>query len=178
MTIRLPMRTLLRLQVILTAFLFLLPTGSLAGQFKVTRVYDGDTVKAEGHDITIKIRLVGIDTPETAKKGKGKPGQPYSQRAKEYLAGLVLNKTVDIKGYGIGPLNRPLAVIYLDGKNVNLEMVKAGLAEVYRGRAPHKFPLLPYWQAEKEARDDKRGMWSLGDEYVSPKTWRKMQKKR
>ena len=53
-----------------------------------------------------------------------------------------------------------------------------GLAEVYRGIAPHKFNLLPYWQAEKEAKDDRRGMWNLGDEYVSPKTWRKMQKKR
>ena len=157
------------------AFLFLLPTVSLAGQFKVTKVYDGNTVKAESHDIIIKIRLVAIDVPETA-KGKRKPGQPYSQRAKKYLAGLVLNKTVDVKEYGLGPFNKPLVVIYLDGKNINLEMVKAGLAEVYRGRAPHKFPLLPYWQAEKEARDDRRGMWSLGDEYISPKAWRKMQK--
>ena len=177
MNMRLPVRNRLKIHIILTAFLFLLPTVSLAGQFKVTRVSDGDTVKIEGHDIEIKVRLVGIDTPETSRK-KRDPGQPYSQRAKKYLAGLVLNKTVDIKGYGIGPFNRPLVVIYLDGKNVNLEMVKAGLAEVYRGVAPHKFNLLPYRQAEKEARDDKRGMWSLGDEYVSPKTWRKMQKKR
>ena len=41
--------------------IFSLPLFSLAGQFKVTKVYDGDTVKAEGHDIEIKIRLVGID---------------------------------------------------------------------------------------------------------------------
>ena len=129
--------------------IFALPLFSFAGQFKVTKVSDGDTVTAKGHDITIKIRLVGIDAPETS-KGKRKPGQPYSQKAKKYLAGLVLNKTVDIKGYGLGPYNRILGVIYLDGKNINLEMVKAGLAEVYRGRAPHKFPLLPYWQAEKE----------------------------
>ena len=85
-------------------------------------------------------------------------------------------KTVDIKGYGMGPYNRILGVIYLDGKNINLEMVKAGLAEVYRGIAPHKFNLLPYWQAEKEAKDDKRGMWIQGDDYISPKAWRKMQK--
>ncbi len=49
--------------------------------------------------------------------------------------------------------------------DINLEMVKAGLAEVYRGNVPKKFNLLPYWQAEKEAREDKRGMWSLGNEY-------------
>jgi len=40
---------------------FTLPFNSAGGEFKVTKVYDGDTVKAEGHDITIKIRLVGID---------------------------------------------------------------------------------------------------------------------
>lgn len=36
-------------------FLLLLPTLSLGGEFKVTRVYDGDTVKAEGHDIKFRI---------------------------------------------------------------------------------------------------------------------------
>ena len=173
----LPVRNLLKIHVILTAFFFLLPTAPLAGQFKITRVSDGDTVKAEGHDIEIKIRLVGIDAPETSKK-KRDPGQPYSQQAKEHLAGLILNKTVDIKGYGLGPYNRILGVIYLDGKNMNLEMVKAGLAEVYRGKAPHKFPLIPYWQAEKKAKNDMRGMWSLGDKYVSPKEWRETHKER
>jgi len=106
---------------------------SIAGEFKVTRVSDGDTIKAQGHDIEIKVRLFGIDTPETG-KGKRKPGQPYSQRAKKYLAKMVLNKVVDVKGYGMGPYNRVLGVIYLNQKNINLEMVKAGLAEVYRGR--------------------------------------------
>ncbi len=89
---------------------FTLPFLSSAGEFKVTKVYDGDTVKAEGHDITIKVRLVGIDAPETA-KGKRKPGQPYSQKAKKYLAKMVLNKVVDVKGYGLGPYTRVLGVI-------------------------------------------------------------------
>lgn len=118
--------------------------------------------------LTIKIRLVGIDAPETA-KGKRKPGQPYSQKAKKYLAGMVLNKVVDVKGHGLGPYGRVLGVITSEGRNVNLEMIKIGLAEVYRGTAPRRFPLLSYWQAEKEAHDDKRGMWSQGDRYISPK---------
>ncbi len=99
-----------------------------AGQFKVTRVYDGDTVKAVGHDIEIKVRLVGIDAPET-KKRKNKPGQPFGQKAKKFLAGMVLNKTVDIKGFGLGRYNRIIGVIFVDGKNVNLEIIKAGLKE-------------------------------------------------
>lgn len=155
----------------------LLSSFVFAGQFKVTRVYDGDTIKAEWYDIKIKVSLVGIDSPEKSKEKKA-PGQPFSQKAKEYLSGLVLNKTVDIKDYGLGPSNKVLGVIYLDRKNINLEMVKAGLAEVYRGIAPHRFNLLQYWQAEKEARDDMRGMWSLGDKYISPKVWRKTHGKR
>jgi len=93
--------------------LLVLPSFSLAGQFKVTRVYDGDTIKAEGHDTIIKVRLLGIDAPETSKK-KREPGQPYSQGAKKYLASLVLNKIVDIKGYQPDRYNRLLVVIYLN----------------------------------------------------------------
>ncbi len=156
--------------------LALYPVLSSAGQFKITRVYDGDTVKAVGHDITIKIRLVAIDAPEISHR-KRKPGQPYGQRSKKYLTELVLNKTVDVKGYGLGPYNRILGVISLDGRNINLEMIKAGLAEVYRGLAPHRFDLDPYWKAEREARQAKKGMWVLGDKYVSPMEWRKLHRR-
>ena len=158
-------------------FLLLTCTTSLAGQFKVTRAYDGDTIKAKGHDIEIKVRLVGIDAPETSKK-KRQPGQPFGQKSKKYLAGMVLNKTVDIKGYGLGRYGRILGVIYLNGKNINLEMVKAGLAEVYKGKPPKGFNIESYRHAETEARTAQRGMWSLGNKYVSPKEWRKMHRKK
>ena len=160
---------------LLIIFFLTFPTLSLAGQFKITRVCDGDTVKAQGHDIEITVRLVGIDAPETSRK-KRDPGQPYSQKAKKYLASLVLNKTVDIKGYGLDRYNRILGVIYLNKQNINLEMVKAGLAEVYRGKPARGFDNGPYLEAEKRAREAKTGMWSLGDKYISPKDWRKMQK--
>ena len=169
------MKNSLTKTALLISLLLLFPALSLAGEFKVTRVYDGDTVKAEGHDIEIKVRLVGIDAPETSRK-KREPGQPYSQQSKKHLAGLVLNKTVDIKGYGLDKYSRILGVIYLEGKNINLEMIKAGLAEVYHGLAPKGLNLSPYWQAEKEAREAKMGMWSLGNKYISPKDWRRMKR--
>jgi len=75
----------------------------------------------------IRVRLVGVDAPETS-KGKNKPGQPFSQQSKQYLAKLVLNKTVEIKSYGHDRYNRVLGVIFVDGKNVNLELVKAGVS--------------------------------------------------
>jgi endonuclease YncB( thermonuclease family) len=34
--------------------------------------------------------------------------------------------------------------------------------------------MTPHRQDEKEAKDAERGMWSLGDQYISPKEWRKM----
>ncbi len=128
---------MLKKLILIAVFLsFALPAG--AGQFKVTRVYDGDTLKATGHDIEIKVRLVGIDCPET-KKRKNKPGQPFGEKAKSFLAAMVLNKQVFIKGYGTGPYNRILAVVYVDRKNINLELIKAGLAEVYQGNPPRGF---------------------------------------
>ena len=170
-------RRALQILTILTTLLLLLSSFAFAGQFKITRVYDGDTVKAQGHDIEIKVRLVGIDAPETSKK-KRDPGQPYSQQAKKYLASVVLNKSVDIKGYGLDRYNRILGVMYLNNQNVNLEMVKTGLAEVYRGKPPKGFDTVPYLETEKRAREAKTGMWSLGDKYISPKDWRKMHRRK
>ncbi len=168
------MKKSFKIILLLATIYSVFPVPSFAGRFKVTRVYAGDTVKAEGHDGEMEVRLVGIDAPETSKKGR--EGQPYSQQAKKYLAGLVLNKVVDIKGFGSDRYDRLLGVIHLNGKNINLEMVKQGLAEVYRGRPPKGFDLDPYHDAEKEAREAKRGAWIQGDKYVSPKDWRKMQR--
>jgi micrococcal nuclease len=137
------------------AFLFIFPTLSLAGQFKVTHVYDGDTLIAEGHDIEIKVRLAGIDASELP------VWEPYAAKAKTYLAEMVLNKTVDIRGYGLGPVNRVVGVISINGKDINLEMVRAGLAVAFRGRAPKGFDPTPYIEAETEAKQARRGMWSL-----------------
>jgi endonuclease YncB( thermonuclease family) len=67
-----------------------------------------------------------------------------------------------------------LGIVFLDGKNANLEMVKAGLAKVYRGEHAKGFDSAPYWEAEKEAREAQRGMWVQGDKCVSPKEWRRV----
>lgn len=61
---------------------------------------------------------------------------------------MVLNKQVFIKGYGTVPYNRMLAVVYVSKKNVNLELVKAGLVEVYQGRPPRGFDLSPFKSTE------------------------------
>jgi endonuclease YncB( thermonuclease family) len=165
---------MLKKLILITFFLsFTLPAP--AGQFKVTSVHDGDSLRASGHDIQIKVRLVGIDAPEL-KRGKHNPGQPFGQRAKKFLTRLVLNKRVFIKGYGLDYHNRILAVVYVGKKNVNLEMIKAGLAEAYRGKPASGFDPSPYRTAEAQAKSQKRGMWSQGDKYISPREWRKLHK--
>ena len=121
-----------------------------AAQFKCTRVTDGDTITVTQNGFKTTIRLVGIDAPEKSRK-KHEPGQPFSQTSTKYLAGMVLNKYVDIVPYGNDRYGRTLGVVYVDGKNVNLEMVKAGLAEVYRGKPAPGFDNGPYQKAEDEA---------------------------
>jgi endonuclease YncB( thermonuclease family) len=168
----------LHLILFFLSFSFLIfASGSWAGQFKVTRVCDGDTIKAKGHDIEIMVRLVGIDAPEISHR-KGQPSQPYSQKSKKYLSSLILNKTVGVKGYGLDRYHRILGVIYLEGKNINLEMIRVGLAEVYRGKPPHGLDMEPFQKAEIQAEQAKNGFWSLGDKYVSPREWRKAQRQK
>ena len=66
------MNNYLKITLSLILLFLFLPTLSLAGEFKVTRFYDGDTIKAEDHDIEIKVKLVGIDAPETSRKKRNK----------------------------------------------------------------------------------------------------------
>jgi len=73
----------------------------------------------------------------------------------------------------VGGYNRVLAEIFVGDTNVNLEMVRSGLAEVYRGKRPDTFDAAPYFQAEKRAKQLRKGMWIQGAAYTSPWQWRK-----
>ncbi|MFH1153722.1 MAG: thermonuclease family protein [Pseudomonadota bacterium] len=146
------------------------PDGMALDMFKVTAVFDGDTLKATGNRLTIIVRLAGIDTPETGRRAI--PGQPFSQTATRMLKQMVLGKTVAMKGYGTGGYNRVLAELFVGTANVNLELVRAGLAEVYKGTLPKGFDPGPYFHAQARAQHLALGMWSLGPRYESPKQWR------
>lgn len=147
------------------------PKESDKSNFLVTKVFDGDTVQIQGQDLEFRIRMVAIDAPETG--GSKNKGQPYSQEAKKVLRQLIQGKKVRLKQYGTGGYNRILAEIFSQGININLAMVRQGLAEVYRGRLPESLDPGPYKKAEADARRRNAGMWSQGKAYKSPKTWRK-----
>jgi endonuclease YncB( thermonuclease family) len=148
------------------------PAPSLAGQYEVFRVVDGDTFVVKHGSVKLTIRMVGIDAPE-ASTSKHRAGQPFSRQSTQHLSSLILNKNVDVRSYGADRNGRTLGEVFLlNGKNVSLEMVQVGLAEVYRGRPTPGLDLEPYWKAENEARAEKRGMW-VQDQYVSPLDFRK-----
>ena len=79
-----------------------------------------------------------------------------------------------MKSYGADRNGRTLGEVFLlNGKNVNLEMVLSGLAEVYRWKPAKGLDMALYWKAEEEAKAAKRGMWTLEKQYVSPREWRR-----
>ena len=140
-------------------------------QFKIIKIFDGDTVRVKGFGLQFTIRLVGIDTPELGKKRK--KDQPYSQEAKKKLTRLIHKKTISLEQYGTGSYNRVLAEIFVNATNINLEMVRSGLAEVYQGKLPNGLEASLYFQAEKMAKQSLKGMWVQGTAYESPRLWRK-----
>lgn len=157
---------------VLTFFLFL-PLLAFAGQFKVSRVYDGDTIQVIENEKEIIIHLVGIDAPELSHR-KHLPGQPFCIKSKEYLSSLILNKVVHIKFFGKDGSEKLLGEIFTDQKNINIEMIKAGLAEVHRGMPAKDLEITAYRDAENKAKAAVKGIWELRDQYFSPWDWREM----
>ncbi len=167
------MEKFLRITLLVLIGCISFPAACFSENFRLSRVIDGDTfevIAANGKKI--QIDLAGIDAPEMP-GGKKINGQPFSQKAFKALSEMILNKSFSYRAYSRLADNRILAVVDSEGKNVNLEMVKAGLAEVYRGELPHGFDIEPYKAAEREAKEAARGIWSLGSVYISPKVWRR-----
>ena len=155
-------------------FVFLVAMAVSAENYRVIRVYDGDTLRvagSRGHEV---VRLIGIDCPEISKI-EGIPSQPYSRKAKKFLKSRTSQGSLELKSFGRDRYDRLLAEVWVDGDNINLALVAAGLAEVYRGRVPLGFSKTPYLAAQKEARRAQRAMWSLGDRYEPPVVWKKRQ---
>lgn len=141
-------------------------------QFKVIKVYDGDTIRVIRKNTEIVVRLVGVDAPEVWKDVRYS-GQPFGREAWAYLKSLILDKDVSIKGYGYIQCHILLGEILYDGANINLKMLEVGMAEVPKDETlPEDFDPKPYLEAEARAKSGPEGIWVLGDEYVSPAEWR------
>ena len=128
-------------------------TGEIVG------VYDGDTCTLLVGKEKYKIRLAGIDTPEM--------DQAFGKRAKQALSGYIFGKQVTARLSGKDRYQRHLGTILLDGKDVNLQMVKDGCAWHYKKYSSDQ----ALAQAESDARSARRGLWKDGDA-MAPWDWR------
>ncbi len=117
---------------------------------KVVGVTDGDTISVMRESAPVTIRLDGIDCPEG--------GQDFSQRAKQFTSRMVFGKTVDVVVKDVDRYKRLVARIVVNGEDVSLALVRAGLAWHYKQYSND--PLLA--RAEVEAREQGIGLWGQG----------------
>jgi len=132
----------------------------------VVGVSDGDTVKVlDATKTQHRIRLYGIDAPESH--------QAFGQRSKQLMSSLVFNKNVRVEYTEKDQYGRLLGTVYLGSININLEMVKAGLAWHYVYFAKNAKDIA---QAEAGAREKKLGLWADPNP-TPPWDFRRMTKK-
>jgi len=136
---------------------------SVAPEFtaKVIGVADGDTITVLRDRSEVRIRLDGIDCPES--------GQAFGSMAKARTAELALGKMVKVRPRNKDRYGRTVAEVWLsDGRNLNRELVRAGFAWWVRKYAPHDSELA---RLEAEAQAARRGLWSDGHP-IEPWEWR------
>ena len=128
-------------------------------------VTDGDTLKAK----KIKIRLHGIDAPESKQKCKSKNKKPYpcGYRSTLFLKSLIVDNTVYCKGEQKDRYRRLIAVCYSGKVNLNSKMVEEGWAIAYR------YYSNDYIFEEEIAKKNKKGIWQ--GNFIEPYAWRKKQ---
>ncbi len=138
---------------------------SLTG--KVVKVADGDTITVlDNTNTQHRIRLQGIDAPERK--------QPFANASRKHLASLVAGKGVTVKWAKRDRYRRIVGFVLVDGQDVNLAQVKAGMAWFYRyyqkelSAENRKL----YAQAEDEARANKKGLWQDKNP-IPPRRWRR-----
>lgn len=128
---------------------------------KVTKVIDGDTFWADnGTEKGIKVRLIGVDAPETRKSANKDVGI-YGKESKQYLTELLLYKHVRLVSDvdSLDRYGRTLSYVYLkDGTFVNAELVKNGYATVMTIPPNVKYADL-FLRLQREARKNNRGLW-------------------
>ncbi len=145
----------------------LLTSQTLAADFtgRVVGVSDGDTITVLHNGKGERIRLHGIDSPEKR--------QAFGNRAKQFTSKLVFGKTISVEFVDRDRYGRTVGVVLLpDGRSLNHELVRAGLAWMYR-RYTNDQSLS---DLEEEARVARRGLWA-DPHALPPWEWRGMRKR-
>ena len=137
---------------------------------KVINITDGDTLRVlDKHNQQHKIRLAGIDAPEKR--------QAFGKLAKIYLSAAVKHKIVCISGDKRGRYGRIIGTVYVNGKDINLDLVQQGFAWHYKKYQKEQTPLarLKYADAEIRAQQNSLGLWH-DEAAIAPWNWRKQKR--
>ena len=117
----------------------------------VISVHDGDTITCEGKR---RVQLYAIDAPELK--------QPFGYIAGDYLRTMVNQRDVLVEEFDIDKYGRTVGIVTLDGKDVGLAMIRAGLAMIYTGNPKFiRYAPAAYFTAQATAKLDSLGVWSL-----------------
>jgi endonuclease YncB( thermonuclease family) len=169
--VRLQPRTLEWVRLLSVSLLLCIPvSGTPAAERvlegRVIAVLDGDTIDVLVDERPVRVRVSAIDTPER--------GQPWAARAKQALSARVFGKEVRVIQVTTDIYGRTVGEVYADDVCVGCELVRNGHAWVYR-RFTVDAVLI---ELEAEAREARRGLWSLPEsERVPPWDWRRRGKK-
>ena len=128
--------------------------------------------------IQIHVRLAGIDAPEAAHFGR--PAQPFSKEALDWLTTYVLGRRVRAYVYKPDQYGRVVATVYvwkgLLRRDVGLQMLRSGLATVYEAKTGAEFGRgreEKYRKAEWWAKLKRKGIWSSKKEtFESPRDYK------
>lgn len=153
----------------LSLYLNLSQASSFTG--KVTYINDGDTVEVlrDDNGVTEKIRMLGINTPEERyKDDEGNwvyDPEPYAEDAFNYTFNLVKDKTVTVyfatdQYYQRDPYNRVLGVVVINGRVLNIELLRNGLAKRYFYNENPILKVEQWVKAEASARLRRINLWS------------------
>jgi endonuclease YncB( thermonuclease family) len=131
-------------------------------------IADGDTISVMWQGKPQKIRLYGVDCPESR--------QEFGTRARQFTAGLVYRKTVRVTPFEQDRYGRTVAMVEVDGVSLNQALLAEGLAWVYDRYC--QVPECSVWQEiQEEARQERRGLW-VDPNPVPPWDWRRGGEKR
>ena len=118
-----------------------------------SRVIDGDTIVCVLDARQVRIRLYGIDAPETT--------QDFGREAREFVKRTLLGATVHVEEVAIDRYGRSVAKVWLDdGTLLNELIISSGFAWWYRRYAPQDVELS---DAEQVAQSQGIGLWSKPD---------------
>lgn len=108
----------------------------------------------------LQVRLLGVEPPVAPRPRSAAAAQPYGEEAQTYARGLLLDKQVLVEPHGRDRQGRLLAVVFLGEIDVNLMLVREGLAWV-SPRVDDAAVRARLEVAQRQAQVAGYGLWSL-----------------